>query len=190
MPVLNRIADLAPTVAEWRRDIHAHPEVLFDTHRTSALVAERLRGFGCDEVVPASAAPGSSGRSAAATGSGRVVGRRADMDALPMTEATGLRTPRHPGRDARLRPRRPHRDAARRRAVPRRDPAVRRHRRGDLPAGRGRRRRRPRDGRGRADGALRHPGGLRPAQHAGPAVGDFAVRPARCSPPPTRSPSR
>ena len=51
MPVINRIAALAPEIAAWRQDIHAHPEVLFDTHRTSALVAGKLRGFGCDEVV-------------------------------------------------------------------------------------------------------------------------------------------
>ena len=51
MPVVNRFADLAPAIAEWRRDIHAHPEMLFDTHRTSALVADKLRAFGCDEVA-------------------------------------------------------------------------------------------------------------------------------------------
>jgi hippurate hydrolase len=91
MPVVNRIADLAPTVAGWRRDIHAHPEVLFDTHRTSALVADRLRGFGCDEVVTGLGRTGVVGViRGRATGSGRVVGLRADMDALPMTEASGL----------------------------------------------------------------------------------------------------
>ncbi len=91
MPVVNRIADLAPTVAEWRRDIHAHPEVLFDTHRTSGLVADRLRGFGCDEVVTGLGRTGVVGViRGRATGSGRVVGLRADMDALPMQEETGL----------------------------------------------------------------------------------------------------
>jgi amidohydrolase len=91
MPVLNRIADLAPSIAEWRRDIHAHPEVLFDTHRTSALVAEKLRGFGCDEVVTGLGRTGVVGVIRGRTDSaGRVVGLRADMDALPMTEATGL----------------------------------------------------------------------------------------------------
>ena len=91
MPVVNRIADLAPTVAEWRRDIHAHPEMLFDTHRTSALVADKLRGFGCDEVVTGIGRTGVVGVIRGRdTGSGRVIGLRADMDALPMTEATGL----------------------------------------------------------------------------------------------------
>ncbi|MDF3156716.1 amidohydrolase, partial [Mesorhizobium sp. XAP10] len=51
MPVLNRVADLLPDIVAYRRDIHAHPELGFDEHRTSAFVAERLREFGCDEVV-------------------------------------------------------------------------------------------------------------------------------------------
>ena len=91
MPVINRIAALAPEIAAWRQDIHAHPEVLFDTHRTSALVAGKLRGFGCDEVVTGLGRTGVVGVIRGRdTGSGRVVGLRADMDALPMTEATGL----------------------------------------------------------------------------------------------------
>jgi hippurate hydrolase len=91
MPVLNRFADLAAEITAWRRDIHEHPEVLFDTHRTSALVAAKLREFGCDEVVEGIGRTGVvgviRGRS---TGSGRVIGLRADMDALPMSETTGL----------------------------------------------------------------------------------------------------
>jgi hippurate hydrolase len=91
MPVVNRFADLAPTVTEWRRDIHANPEVLFDTHRTSALVAEKLRGFGCDEVATGIGRTGVVGVIRGRdTGSGKVIGLRADMDALPMSEATGL----------------------------------------------------------------------------------------------------
>jgi hippurate hydrolase len=91
MPVVNRFADLAPAITEWRRDIHAHPEVLFDTHRTSALVAEKLSAFGCDEVATGIGRTGVVGvirgrRSA----SGKVIGLRADMDALPMGESTGL----------------------------------------------------------------------------------------------------
>ncbi|MGV6849919.1 MAG: M20 aminoacylase family protein [Marinibacterium sp.] len=91
MPVKNRFAELLPEIAEWRRDIHAHPEILFDTHRTAALVADKLTAFGCDEVVTGVGRTGVvgviKGRS---DGSGRVVGLRADMDALPITEATGL----------------------------------------------------------------------------------------------------
>jgi amidohydrolase len=91
MPIKNRLAELHDDITAWRRDIHTHPEVLFDTHRTSALVAEKLRAFGCDEVVEGIGRTGVvgviKGREDSA---GRVIGLRADMDALPMTEATGL----------------------------------------------------------------------------------------------------
>ena len=91
MPVVNRFADLAPAIADWRRDIHAHPEILFDTVRTGALVAEKLRGFGLDEVVTGIGRTGVVGViHGRARGSGRVIGLRADMDALPIVEATGL----------------------------------------------------------------------------------------------------
>ena len=91
MPVVNRFADLAPAITEWRRDIHTHPEILFDTHRTSALVAEKLRAFGCDEVATGIGRTGVVGViRGRESGSGRVIGLRADMDALPIIEATGL----------------------------------------------------------------------------------------------------
>ena len=51
MPVKNRFAELHNDITAWRRDIHEHPEILFDTHRTSALVAKKLKAFGCDEIV-------------------------------------------------------------------------------------------------------------------------------------------
>ena len=54
MPVKNRFAELHDDITAWRRDIHANPELLFDTHRTSALVAENLKTFGCDEIGRAS----------------------------------------------------------------------------------------------------------------------------------------
>ncbi len=91
MPVKNRFAELLPEITAWRRDIHRHPELLYETHRTSALVTEKLREFGCDEVV------GEIGRTGVvgvirgrSSGSGRTVGLRADMDALPIREETGL----------------------------------------------------------------------------------------------------
>lgn len=91
MPVKNRFAELLPEITEWRRDIHAHPEILFETHRTSALVAEKLRAFGCDEVVTGIGRTGVVGViKGRQDGSGRTVGLRADMDALPIEEATGL----------------------------------------------------------------------------------------------------
>jgi amidohydrolase len=91
MPVINRFADLAPEIAAWRRDIHRHPEVGFDTHRTSAMVAERLRAFGCDEVATGIGRTGVVGViRGRGDGPGRAIGLRADMDALPIEEQTGL----------------------------------------------------------------------------------------------------
>ena len=90
MPVLNRIADLAPDITAWRRDMHAHPELQYELPRTSALVAEKLEAFGCDEVVRGIGVTGVvaviRGRG---TASGKIIGLRADMDALPIEEATG-----------------------------------------------------------------------------------------------------
>ena len=51
MATINRFADLHDDITAWRRDLHENPELLFDTHRTSGIVAEKLREFGCDEVV-------------------------------------------------------------------------------------------------------------------------------------------
>ncbi|MCR9086903.1 MAG: M20 family metallopeptidase [Rhodobacteraceae bacterium] len=91
MAVKNRFAEWLPEITEWRRDIHANPELMFDTHRTAALVADKLRTFGCDEVHECIGRTGVvgviRGRS---DGGGRVIGLRADMDALPIEEATGL----------------------------------------------------------------------------------------------------
>lgn len=91
MPIKNRFAELHAEITAWRHDIHAHPELGYDTHRTSALVAEKLRAFGCDDVVEGVGRTGVVGviRGKADT-RGRVVGLRADMDALPIHEETGL----------------------------------------------------------------------------------------------------
>ena len=82
--------EMQDEIAAWRRHLHAHPELGFETHRTAALVAGKLRAFGVDEVTEGVGRTGVvgviRGRS---TASGRVIGLRADMDALPMTEATG-----------------------------------------------------------------------------------------------------
>ncbi len=90
MPIVNRFAELAENITAWRRDIHAHPELLYDTYRTAALVADKLKDFGVDEVVTGIGRTGVvgviHGRSQA---SGKVVGLRADMDALPIEEITG-----------------------------------------------------------------------------------------------------
>ncbi len=91
MPVKNRFADLLPEITAWRRDLHEHPEILFDTHRTAQVVADKLRDFGCDEVVTGIGRTGVVGViKGKKNGSGKVIGLRADMDALPIHEATGL----------------------------------------------------------------------------------------------------
>ncbi len=91
MPVKNRFAELHAEITAWRQDIHAHPELQFDTERTSALVAEKLAAFGCDEVVTGIGKTGVVGviKGRKST-SGKVIGLRADMDALPILEETGV----------------------------------------------------------------------------------------------------
>ena len=91
MPVKNRFAELQREIAEWRHDIHQHPEILFETHRTSALVKDKLKEFGCDEVIEGIGKTGVVGVINGQTNkSGKVIGLRADMDALPINEETGL----------------------------------------------------------------------------------------------------
>ena len=94
MPIVNRVADLQPDIQAWRQDIHAHPELLYDVHRTAAFVAERLREFGCDEVATGLGRTGVvgviKGRRPAGKSETKVIGLRADMDALPIEEATHL----------------------------------------------------------------------------------------------------
>ena len=93
MPIVNRVADLQPDIQAWRRDIHAHPELLYDVHRTAAFVADRLREFGCDEVATGLGRTGVVGvikGHRPAGGDIKVIGLRADMDALPIEENTKL----------------------------------------------------------------------------------------------------
>jgi amidohydrolase len=91
MPLNPAIQDLAADAQDWRRDIHRHPELLYDVPRTAAFVADRLKDFGCDEVTTGIGRSGVvgiiRGRGAA---SARVIGLRADMDALPIHETTNL----------------------------------------------------------------------------------------------------
>jgi amidohydrolase len=94
MPIINRVADLQPDIQAWRRDIHEHPELLYDVHRTAAFVADRLREFGCDEVATGLGRTGVvgviKGRRPKSNGDVKVIGLRADMDALPIEEQTNL----------------------------------------------------------------------------------------------------
>jgi hippurate hydrolase len=93
MPIVNRLADMQTEVAAWRQDMHAHPEILFEVHRTAAGVAEKLKAFGCDEVVTGIGKTGVVGvirGHKGPPGSRSVIGLRADMDALPLDEQTDL----------------------------------------------------------------------------------------------------
>lgn len=85
----NRISAMHDEVTVWRRDLHAHPEIGFEEVRTATIVAEKLRGFGVDEVITGMATTGVvgivHGRS-----TGPMIGLRADMDALPMHEYNDL----------------------------------------------------------------------------------------------------
>ena len=89
MPVINRIADFADDMTAWRRHLHMHPELQFECFETAKFVAEKLRAFGVDEIHEGIATSGVvaiiNGRA-----DGPTIGLRADMDALPMQEETGL----------------------------------------------------------------------------------------------------
>ena len=91
MPIKNRIMEMHAEITEWRRDFHENPELLYDTVRTSKIVSEKLNSFGCDVVKTGIGRIGVvaviKGRS---DSKGKVIGLRADMDALPIKEITGL----------------------------------------------------------------------------------------------------
>ena len=90
MPIINSLAERADEIAEWRRDLHMHPELQYDVHRTAASVADRLKSFGCDEIVTAIGRTGVVGVIRGRASGSKVIGLRADMDALPIEEETGL----------------------------------------------------------------------------------------------------
>lgn len=91
MPIKNRLAEMHDEITGWRRYLHQHPELMFDVHETANFVVEQLRGFGIDDITTGI---GQTGVVAVIRGrtddAGRVIGLRADMDALPIKEATGL----------------------------------------------------------------------------------------------------
>ena len=91
MPIVNRVADLHADITEWRRDLHMHPELQYDVHRTAGSVADKLKAFGCDDVVTGLGRTGVVGVIRGKKGgSGKTIGLRADMDALPIEEANDL----------------------------------------------------------------------------------------------------
>ncbi|TPG53226.1 amidohydrolase [Roseomonas nepalensis] len=89
MPVINRIAEFQDDMTAWRRDFHQHPELNFQEVRTAGIVAEKLREFGCDEVITGMATTGVVGV-IRGRGEGGAIGLRADMDALPIHEESGV----------------------------------------------------------------------------------------------------
>ncbi len=88
MPIVNRIGAFQGDMRTWRQDIHRHPELAYQEHRTATKVAELLRAFGVDEVTEGIGKTGVVG--IIRNGSGGRIGLRADMDALPIVEETGL----------------------------------------------------------------------------------------------------
>lgn len=93
MPIANSIAAAAEHLAEWRRDLHQHPEIGFKEHRTAKTVAEKLRSFGLDDVQEGIGRTGLVGVLHGRSGPGdeaNAIMLRADMDALPITEETGI----------------------------------------------------------------------------------------------------
>jgi len=100
MPIKNRFAETHAEITAWRRHLHQHPELMFDVHETAAFVEAKLRSFGITDITTGI---GKTGVVAVIEGkanqSGRAIGLRADMDALPITEATGLEyASLHPGK--------------------------------------------------------------------------------------------
>lgn len=100
MPVINRIAGYAEEMTGWRRHLHENPELEFDCFETAAFVAERLREFGVDELHEGIAKTGVVAIiNGTGTGPMRTIGLRADMDALPILEASGVpHTSKIPGK--------------------------------------------------------------------------------------------
>lgn len=88
MPIINRVADFHADITAWRRELHSNPELLYDVFQTAAFVTDQLKAFGVEEVVTGLGKTGVVGVIRGKGTSGKVVGLRADMDALPITERT------------------------------------------------------------------------------------------------------
>jgi hippurate hydrolase len=90
MPDSSRISAITTDAIKWRRDFHRHPELQFDVHRTAGIVAGQLRAFGVDEIVTGIGRTGVVGLIRGKQPGHKVIGIRADMDALPIEEETNL----------------------------------------------------------------------------------------------------
>lgn len=88
MSIPKRLLEMHAEMAEWRHDLHAHPETAFEEQRTSALVAQKLASFGLS-VHQGLGRTGVVGTLAAGSGK-RAIGLRADMDALHIQEKNGF----------------------------------------------------------------------------------------------------
>ena len=90
MPVLNRVVETASEIAAWRRHLHQNPELLYDVHETARFVEEKLKSFGCDRIETGVGRSGVVAVIKGRHGDGPAIGLRADMDALPITETSGV----------------------------------------------------------------------------------------------------
>ena len=91
MAIRNRFSEMQREISEWRQEIHQNPELMFDTFKTSDFVARKLKEFGCDEIARGIGRTGVVGIINGRTNtSGRTIGMRADMDALPIEEDTAV----------------------------------------------------------------------------------------------------
>ncbi|WP_343313050.1 M20 aminoacylase family protein [Brucella sp. BE17] len=90
MPVLNHSVENKPVIASWRRKLHQNPELLYDVHETAKFVAEKLQTFGCDQIETGIGRSGVVGVIKGRHGDGRAIALRADMDALPILETSGV----------------------------------------------------------------------------------------------------
>ncbi|KAB2763396.1 amidohydrolase [Brucella anthropi] len=90
MPVLNRAVETQAEIAAWRRKLHQNPELLYDVHETAQFVEDKLKSFGCDLVETGVGRTGVVGIIKGRHGDGPAIGLRADMDALPITETSGV----------------------------------------------------------------------------------------------------
>ena len=87
MNIRSEIKDIEKNIIDWRRDFHRYPELGFDEHRTSKIIGEALKEMGLAPQMNV----GKTGVTADLTfGEGPTIALRADMDALPMQETSGL----------------------------------------------------------------------------------------------------
>ena len=89
-PIPNSIAAMAPDLAEWRQDLHRNPELGYQETRTQKVVAEKLRAWGLDAVEEGLGQTGVVGVLHGRNGPGEAILLRTDMDALPITEESGV----------------------------------------------------------------------------------------------------